>query len=95
MPRLWLTAILAFGLTRAVAAEPFTPKHEAGRCAIRGTCGSIFSPVPCVDNGLAEEPEEAVRKQLVDLCGPKWTSGPVCCAKDQVRLLSPVLEGLY
>lgn len=92
MTRLWLTAALALGLTRAVTAEPFTPKHEAGRCAIRGTCGSLFSPVPCVDNGLAEEPEEDVRKQLVSLCGPKWSTGSICCAKDQIKTLSSNLQ---
>lgn len=85
MTRLWLTAILAFGLTGAIAAEPFTEKHESGRCAI-GTCGDRFNPIPCVNNGLAGEPEEAVRKQLVGLCGPKWSSGPICCAKDQVNI---------
>lgn len=91
MNRVWLAAVLTLGLTSAVGAEPFTEKHEAGRCAIRGTCGSRFSPVPCVDNGLAEEPEEAVRTQLVSLCGPKWNTGPVCCAEDQVRMSTIVV----
>lgn len=30
-------------------------KHENGRCAIRGSCGNLFTEIPCVDNGLAEE----------------------------------------
>lgn len=70
-----------------VSSEAITPIHEAGRCAIRGNCGkeAFFSPeLPCPDNGLAEEPEEDVRKQLVDICGPKWSSGPVCCLGEQV-----------
>lgn len=75
-------------LTAAFAAgEGFTPKHEAGRCSIRGSCGrdSWFGPeLPCPDNGLAKEPDHEVRKQLVELCGPKWSTGPVCCEGSQV-----------
>lgn len=73
----------------STVAESFTPKHEAGRCAIRGHCGSksfFGSQLPCVDNGLAEEPDDELRKQLTDLCGPKWSSGPVCCLPEQVRV---------
>lgn len=71
-----------------VNADVYTPIHEAGRCAIRGTCGkkSFFgAELPCPDNGLAADPADDVRKQLVDLCGPKWTTGPVCCEAAQVR----------
>lgn len=79
----------AAGLVAATLAvgEPYTPKHEAGRCALRGNCGkpNLFSPeLPCVDNEPAEEPADDVRKQLVEICGPKWDSGPVCCAGEQV-----------
>lgn len=77
-----------------VAAQ-YTPKHEAGRCAIRGQCGkrNLFSPeLPCVDNGLAEDPDDELREQLVELCGPKWQSGPVCCDADQVSYLYPAWE---
>lgn len=86
------------GLALAISginAELHTPKHEAGRCAIRGTCGkkSFFGPeLPCPDNGLAEEPTAEVRKQLVDLCGPKWTDGPVCCESKQIDALSSNLN---
>ncbi|TVY82258.1 Niemann-Pick type C-related protein [Lachnellula suecica] len=76
-------------LITTVLSDPFTPTHEAGRCAIRKNCGkaSFFSPeLPCVDNGLAEEPEDDVRKQLVGLCGPKWNEGPVCCVGEQGNL---------
>jgi Niemann-Pick C1 protein len=88
MGRLWHTAAFA-GLLVAtlVSGETYTSKHEAGRCAIRGSCGkpNFFSPeLPCADNGLAEEPEDDVRKQLMDLCGPKWSTGPICCGGDQV-----------
>lgn len=65
----------------------FTNIHEPGRCAIRGHCGkkSFFGgELPCPDNGLAQEPEAAVRKKLVDLCGSKWEEGPVCCLDEQV-----------
>jgi Niemann-Pick C1 protein len=74
-------------LLSLVSGEAYTPKHEAGRCSIRGSCGGggFFSPaLPCPDNGLAREPEEDVRKQLVEICGPKWNTGPVCCEADQV-----------
>lgn len=86
-----LAALAAAGAlamaTLAQADELYTPKHEAGRCAIRDHCGkkSFFGKeLPCVDNDLAEEPDQELRKQLVDLCGPKWHEGPVCCTSDQV-----------
>jgi hypothetical protein len=78
------------GLLSLASGELYTLKHEAGRCAIRGTCvdGGLFSqPLPCPDNGLAENPEDDVRKQLVDLCGPKWRTGPVCCDGSQVCIV--------
>ena len=84
---------------RAVDAEAFTPKHEEGRCAIRGHCGkkSFFgSQLPCPDNGLAEEPEEDTREKLVRICGDKWNEGPVCCDSDQVccpKYLGPLADG--
>jgi hypothetical protein len=88
MRRFWhSTTSTGWLLASLVSSEAFTPKHEAGRCAIRGSCGggSFFSPaLPCPDNGLAKEPEEDVRKQLVELCGPKWNTGPVCCEGEQV-----------
>lgn len=70
-----------------VGAQSETQIHEKGRCAIRGHCGkqSIFGgELPCPDNGLAHQPEDSVRRKLVDLCGPKWTIGPVCCRDEQV-----------
>jgi len=89
MSRLWRLGAVA-ALLGLASGEAYTPKHEAGRCSIRGSCGSsgFFSPaLPCPDNGLAREPDDDVRKQLVDLCGPKWSSGPVCCEADQVCLV--------
>jgi Niemann-Pick C1 protein len=79
----------------SVAATVYTPKHEAGRCAIRGHCGSksfFGSQLPCVDNGPAEEPDADLRKQLTELCGPKWASGPVCCNAEQVDALKSNLQ---
>lgn len=91
-----LTALAAAGVlvlaTLGEADQLYTPKHEAGRCAIRDHCGkkSFFGKeLPCVDNGLAEDPDQDLRKQLVDLCGPKWNDGPVCCTSDQVRFVVP------
>lgn len=80
-------AFFLISLAAVIEAEPYTPKHEAGRCSIRGSCGSggFFSPkLPCLDNSLAETPNDEVRKQLVELCGQKWSTGRVCCDGDQV-----------
>lgn len=65
-----------------------TKIHEKGRCAIRGHCGkqSFFGgELPCLDNGLAKQPERDVREKLVGLCGSRWEEGPVCCEDEQVR----------
>ncbi|KAJ5113167.1 Patched [Penicillium angulare] len=78
-----------------VSASGETVIHEKGRCAIRGNCGkqSIFGgQLPCPDNDLAREPEESTRKKLVDLCGPKWQEGPVCCLEEQIGTLSTNLK---
>ncbi|KAG7120022.1 NPC intracellular sterol transporter 1-related protein 1 like [Verticillium longisporum] len=75
----------------AMGASPLTPRHEAGRCAIRGHCGSkswFGKQLPCVDNGLAEDPDEELRNQIMEVCGEKWASGPVCCDAEQVTALS-------
>lgn len=79
------------------AADPHTPKHEAGRCSMRDHCGTkswFGKQLPCADNGPAEDPEEDARKQLVELCGAKWSSGPVCCTAGQVSLPSPKDYGM-
>ncbi|KAF6842989.1 Niemann-Pick type C-related protein 1 [Colletotrichum musicola] len=81
-------------LAGLASAEPYTPKHEAGRCAMRGHCGSksfFGKQLPCVDNGPAQDPDEKLRQQIVDLCGEKWNSGPVCCDADQVKSLASEL----
>ncbi|KAI9665914.1 MAG: hypothetical protein M1821_003849 [Bathelium mastoideum] len=72
-----------------------TKIHEAGRCAIRGHCGkqSIFgSELPCADNGLAEKPDEDVRKKLVSICGEKWSDSDVCCREEQLDALKSNLN---
>ncbi|KAL5621904.1 hypothetical protein BROUX41_005849 [Berkeleyomyces rouxiae] len=77
-------------LPETSASSALTPIHEAGRCAMRGQCGAkswFGKQLPCVDNGLAEDPEAETRKLLVDLCGPKWSTGPVCCSSEQVAAL--------
>lgn len=81
----WAAAILAGAALST--AESYTPKHEAGRCAFRGQCGkqSFFGKeLPCVDNELAQDPDERLRTELVQLCGQEWSEGPVCCSLDQV-----------
>ncbi|PFH56935.1 hypothetical protein XA68_15748 [Ophiocordyceps unilateralis] len=91
-----LAPLLALLLVVApfLLAEPLTPKHEPGRCAIRGHCGkqSLFGKqLPCVDNGHAREPDSELRKELVDLCGAKWSHSPVCCTLEQVKALKSEL----
>ncbi|KAF4976311.1 hypothetical protein FZEAL_6996 [Fusarium zealandicum] len=91
VPRLGAGAVLLAGIA---SAEPYTSKHEAGRCAFRGQCGkqSFFGKeLPCVDNGVAQDPEEEFRNELVDLCGEKWRTGPVCCTLEQVQSLKSEL----
>ncbi|KAJ5914936.1 Patched [Penicillium tannophilum] len=78
-----------------VGAQGETKIHEAGRCAIRGQCGktSFFGGnLPCPDNGLARLPDDSVRQKLVNLCGPKWQEGPVCCLDEQIDALSSNLK---
>ncbi|KAI9151937.1 NPC intracellular sterol transporter 1-related protein 1 [Paramyrothecium foliicola] len=96
---LLLSGAAAFTLARAdpvgasgvgAQLQPYTPKHEAGRCAFRGHCGKqgfFGKDLPCVDNGLAEDPDAELRKELVELCGSEWSEGPVCCTLDQVQSL--------
>uniref|UniRef100_A0A093UN78 Niemann-Pick type C-related protein 1 n=1 Tax=Talaromyces marneffei PM1 TaxID=1077442 RepID=A0A093UN78_TALMA len=82
-------------LLSAVTAQGITAIHEPGRCAIRGHCGkkSIFGgELPCPDNGLAHDPDDAVREKLVSLCGNKWSEGPVCCKEEQVDALKKNLK---
>lgn len=45
-----------------------------------------------MDNGLAEDPEKELRDELVELCGEKWRTGPVCCELDQVKALKSELS---
>ncbi|KAL7274839.1 niemann-Pick type C-related protein 1 [Rhizina undulata] len=94
LPTLVVVMVLAC-LLGTVSAEPITKVHKPGVCALRGQCGkkSFFGgQLPCPDNGLAEEPEDAVRKQLVELCGDAWSTGPVCCDKNQIKDLSSNLK---
>lgn len=97
----WLTlvspALLACPAVAAAAASesPWTSRHEAGRCAIRGQCGkqSLFGKeLPCPDNGLAEDPTDEVRAKLVSICGDEWSDGKVCCQDDQLDVLKSNLD---
>ncbi|EMC99929.1 hypothetical protein BAUCODRAFT_62794 [Baudoinia panamericana UAMH 10762] len=72
-----------------------TTIHEAGRCAIRGHCGSqsLFgSQLPCPDNDLAEEPSVELRQQIISVCGDAWTDTKVCCREEQVETLQSNLQ---
>ena len=91
----WLTAATGLLMASTASARLDTPKHEPGRCAFRGHCGkqSFFGKeLPCVDNEPAQDPDEELRKELVDLCGDKWATGPVCCELEQV---SRVFVSIY
>jgi Niemann-Pick C1 N terminus len=94
--RVLVLYLLTLFAASIAAGDGWTHKHEAGRCAIRGHCGkkSLFGKeLPCPDNGPAEEPDDDVRKKLVDICGVKWSEGPVCCRGDQVRrIIMPSLK---
>ncbi|KAK4155692.1 patched family-domain-containing protein [Chaetomidium leptoderma] len=95
LPRFVASGGLLLTALGSAAADIYTPKHEAGRCAIRGHCGSksfFGSQLPCVDNGPAEEPDAELRHQLTELCGPKWAQGPVCCNAEQVDALKSNLQ---
>ena len=78
------------------ASDLPTPLHEAGRCALRGQCGHkgfSFFDLPCVDNGKAEAPSDDLRKDLVELCGPKWNeTEKVCCDEEQLKALKKNLN---
>ncbi|KAI0396560.1 patched family-domain-containing protein [Xylariaceae sp. FL0594] len=81
--------------TNSAADELYTPKHEAGRCALRGHCGKkgfFGKALPCVDNGLADTPDDEFAKELEELCGPKWKGSKVCCNSEQLNALKKELS---
>jgi Niemann-Pick C1 protein len=85
-----LLASALFAPSTQAAGDDLPQKHEAGRCAIRGSCGKdgfFGSKLPCPDNGLAEDPTADVRAKLVDLCGEQWAEGQVCCKEEQLDAL--------
>ncbi|KZT19295.1 multidrug efflux transporter AcrB transmembrane domain-containing protein [Neolentinus lepideus HHB14362 ss-1] len=63
----------------------------SGRCAMRGSCGTkgwFGKPLPCPYDGPALDPEDQeARSLLMDVCGPEYAEGPVCCTQDQVETL--------
>jgi len=64
---------------------------------MRGHCGSqgfFGKPLPCPDNGLAEEPTQDVRDKLMSICGEKWAEGPICCLDEQVGTRFGCIERL-
>ncbi|KAI8341885.1 patched family-domain-containing protein [Chlamydoabsidia padenii] len=67
------------------SGNQLTPVHEQGYCAMRGQCdSSMFSHLPCVDNGPASTPEtDDFQQQLVETCGVAYQEGPVCCDASQ------------
>ncbi|KAL9078828.1 MAG: hypothetical protein Q9157_002269 [Trypethelium eluteriae] len=94
--KIWhiLAASSILSLSNA-ADDGLTKIHEAGRCAIRGHCGSqsfFGSELPCPDNDLAESPSADVRKKLVSICGDKWSDSKVCCKEEQLDALETNLK---
>ncbi|OCK78508.1 patched sphingolipid transporter-like protein [Lepidopterella palustris CBS 459.81] len=96
-----LASTLLFALLFAVAPIPasadadWTNKHERGRCAIRGHCGSdsFFGPqLPCPDNGLAQKADEDLKKKAVEVCGPQWSDSDLCCTTEQLESLQTNLK---
>ncbi|PWN39066.1 hypothetical protein IE81DRAFT_326910 [Ceraceosorus guamensis] len=63
---------------------------------MRGECGKkgYFSPkLPCaVEEVHAEEPDEKLRAELVDVCGQEFAEGSVCCTAPQVEALKANLD---
>ncbi|KAJ3998282.1 patched family-domain-containing protein [Lentinula boryana] len=60
------------------------------RCGMRDTCGSktLFGKqLPCPYDGPPKEPSSSTRKLLLDVCGPEFYTGPVCCTFDQLQTL--------
>ncbi|KAL8652671.1 MAG: hypothetical protein Q9210_002547 [Variospora velana] len=92
----WLAVIfLFFQITSASNDGNWTVKHEAGRCAMKGQCGkkSFFGgQLPCPDNSVAQQPDQASRKKLTDICGNKWDDGAICCDSDQIDALGSNLQ---
>ncbi|KAI1380316.1 multidrug efflux transporter AcrB transmembrane domain-containing protein [Hypoxylon crocopeplum] len=91
--RLFAGALLL--ASSVVADELYTPKHEAGRCSMRGHCGkkSFFGKqLPCVDNGLATTPDPEFAQELQAVCGPKWADSKVCCSPEQLSALKSELS---
>lgn len=90
-----LLSLTTSTLSSHAADDNLTSIHEAGRCAIRGHCGSdsLLGPqLPCPDNGKAESPADDVRKKLVDICGEKWKETDVCCLDEQLDALQSNLK---
>lgn len=85
---LWLITTVITTYT-ASALEYYTPEHEKGMCAMRGSCGyEGFSPLPCVDNSPARLPEtDSFRQLLVDTCGIEYSNSLACCEEDQLNEL--------
>ncbi|CAD6885601.1 unnamed protein product [Tilletia controversa] len=70
---------------------------KQGKCNMRGNCGqkSFISPaLPCaIEAEPAKKPDsDAFKKALVDVCGPTYSSGPVCCEPEQVDALKANLD---
>ncbi|KAA8909648.1 sterol-sensing domain of SREBP cleavage-activation-domain-containing protein [Sphaerosporella brunnea] len=91
---------LLFGVALAVSGVaaakdgPATKVHKEGFCAMSGQEKKSFfgAPLPVVYNGPAQEPTADTRKQLVELCGAKWSEGDVCCDNSQIASLSTNLK---
>jgi Niemann-Pick C1 protein len=86
LKRLLFLFSLIWSITLTIA-EPLTPIHKPGYCAMRGQCGHEgFSQLPCVNNEPAVIPDSSsFRKLLVDTCGVDYLTGPACCDESQLE----------
>lgn len=77
------------------SATKLAYRHSANVCMMRGECGSesFFGPqLPCLYNEEALEPDTRLRQSLLDICGPRFGAGPVCCDLAQLTSLAENLK---
>ena len=84
-------ALKLLGFAALLQPSITTAVHEAGRCSMKGSCGSesFWSPsLPCTYNGPADaKPDGQTRQKLVDVCGEEWSEGAICCDEEQIDAL--------
>ncbi|RPD67274.1 multidrug efflux transporter AcrB transmembrane domain-containing protein [Lentinus tigrinus ALCF2SS1-7] len=69
--------------------QPSSGIRDAGRCAMRGSCGPkvmFGKPLPCPYDGPPSE-DDVDRELLTTLCGDEFARGPTCCTTGQLETL--------